>query len=230
MSRALPKEMQTAYQRWELASFDEPIHAPEPEPETEPEIEVAPEPPRLSEEAQAQLHAEAEALRNEAWQSGYADGLEAGRSLGLTEGRAQAAGELLRLQQICETFSADVAHANETIAHDLLDLALDFAKAMLKTSLQVNHELVLPIVGEAVRYLPSLQEPLLFLNPADVQLVKEHMGEELTQAGWRIAEDTHLEAGGCRIETVSNQIDASLAGRWERLAASLGKDVGWLKK
>ncbi len=137
----------------------------------------------------------------------------------------------MRLQQISEAFGSEVAQANETIAEDLLNLALDVAKAMLKTALKVNPELVLPIVGEAVRYLPSLQQPaLLFLHPSDAQLVKDHMEDELTKAGWRVAEDTHLEPGGCRIETASNQIDESLGGRWERLAASLSKEPGWLKE
>ena len=87
----------------------------------------------------------------------------------------------------------------------------------------------MPIVGEAIRYLPSLQQPaLLFLHPNDATMVREHMGEELSKAGWRLAEDTHLEPGGCRIETGSNQIDASISGRWERIAASLGRDTSWL--
>jgi flagellar assembly protein FliH len=222
MSSVLPKEKQTAYQRWELASFDdEPtVFAPAP----------LPEPPPAPVQSIADFDAEIEALRNEAWQQGYADGMAAGRDAGLSEGRAQAAEELTRLQQISGAFGSEVAHANETIAEDLLTLALDVAKAMLKTALQVNPELVLPIVGEAVRYLPSLQQPaLLFLHPADAQLVKDHMEDELTKAGWRVAEDTHLEPGGCRIETASNQIDASLGGRWERLAASLSKEPGWLK-
>jgi flagellar assembly protein FliH len=232
MSSVLPKEKQTAYQRWELASFDEepPMLAPAPPPPP-----PAPEPLQLSAESIANFNAEIEVLRNEAWQQGYADGIAEGtaegHSQGLNEGREQAATEFTRLQQIAAAFAGEVAHANEAIAEDLLNLALDVAKAMLKTALQVKPELVLPIVGEAVRYLPSLQQPaLLFLHPSDAHLVKEHMEDELTKAGWRVAEDMHLEPGGCRIETASNQIDASLSGRWERLASSLSKEPGWLKE
>jgi hypothetical protein len=38
-----------------------------------------------------------------------------------------------------------------------------------------------------------------------------------------------MERGGCRIETASNQIDAATSDRWQRIAASLGKesDNGW---
>jgi len=68
----------------------------------------------------------------------------------------------------------------------------------------------------------------LFLHPDDAVLVREHMADELTKAGWHIAEDLRLERGGCRIETASNQIDATTGNRWERIAANLGKESSWL--
>ncbi|MDR3482761.1 MAG: flagellar assembly protein FliH [Burkholderiaceae bacterium] len=222
MSDVLPKERQTAYQRWELASFGDnrPSQQPPPQP-------AAPPPP--STEAIAKLNEELALIREEARRQGHADGVAEGHKAGLVEGRAQAAAELQRLRQLADSFGADVARANEVIAEDLLTLALDIAKAMLKTALTVKPELVLPIVGEAVRYLPGLQQPaLLFLHPDDATLVKEHMADELTKAGWRIAEDVRLERGGCRIETASNQIDATTGNRWERIAADLGKESSWL--
>ena len=224
MSNVLPKEKQTAYQRWELASFGDDRPSQQPAPQV---VAAVPAPP--SAEAIAKLNEELALIREEARQHGYADGLAEGSQLGLTEGRAKAAGELQRLHQLSESFGAEVARANEVIAEDLLVLALDIAKAMLKTALTVKPELVLPIVGEAVRYLPSLQQPaLLFLHPDDAILVNDHMADELTKAGWRIAEDVRLDRGGCRIETASNQIDATTGNRWERIAASLGKESSWL--
>ena len=225
MSNALPKEKQTAYQRWELASFgdDRPSQQPAPPPPKQAE------PPPPSEEAIARLNAELDLLREQARQEGYAEGIEQGRQQGLTEGRFQAAEELQRFVQITASFGAEIARANDVIADDLLKLALDIAKGMLKTALQVRPELVLPIVSEAIRYLPSLQQPaLLLLHPEDVKLVSERMHDELTQAGWRVAEDMRIERGGCQIETGTNQIDATIGSRWERIAASLGKDTGWM--
>ena len=114
------------------------------------------------------------------------------------------------------------------IAQDMLELSLDLAKAMLKTALAARPELVLPIVSEAIRYLPTVQQPTLTLNPDDAQLVRKHVGDELAKADWRVSEDPHLERGGCRIDTASNQIDASATSRWQRLANALGKESDWL--
>lgn len=218
MSSILPKEKQSAYQRWELASFgdDRPSAAP---------ARPASPPMPVIDLAEQIAHA-----REEARRAGYAAGLEEGRAAGLNNGRLQAEQEFLHLQQIAATFGTEVEQANQAAADELLDLALDLAKALLKTALAVRPELIIPLVGEAIRYLPSLQQPaLLFLHPEDAVLVKDRMGEELAKAGWRVAEDLHLERGGCRVETASNQIDASISTRWQRLASALSKDLNWLE-
>ena len=54
------------------------------------------------------------------------------------------------------------------------------------------------------------------------------MGDELARAGWRLLDEAAMERGGCRIETATNQIDAATSSRWQRIAASLGKDEQWL--
>ena len=210
MSEKLPKEQQSAYQRWEMASFNEvPVVAPVP-------IPVVTE-------------AELAQIRAQAYQEGYAEGMAQGHAAGLDIGRVESAQEMLHLQQIAEAFGSEVARADEVIADEMLNLGLDLAKAMLKTALEVRPELVLPVVAEAIHYLPSLQQPaLLFLHPADARLAREFIGEELSKAGWRVTEDPHLERGGCRVETPTNQIDASTETRWQRIAAALGKDTGWL--
>ena len=115
------------------------------------------------------------------------------------------------------------------IAQNILDLALDLAKAMLKTTFTVHPEIVIPIVKESISYLPTLQQPaLLFLNPEDLILIKNHMGEQLSHSGWQMLSDPQVERGGCRVETASNQIDASTSTRWQRITTALGRDTTWM--
>ena len=213
-SVVIPKEQLSAYQRWEMASFDDARADAQPLEAQAISLPTVDEIVRIREQARLE---------------GYAAGQAEGRAAGLSEGRSEAAAEIARLQQIAETFGTEVARADELIAQDLLNLSLDLANAMLKTARVVRPELVIPIVREAIHYLPTLHQPaLLYLHPDDALLVKNYMGEELVQAGWRLAEDAHLERGGCRVETASNQIDASSSTRWQRLAAALGKESDWL--
>jgi flagellar assembly protein FliH len=111
----------------------------------------------------------------------------------------------------------------------VLELALHLARNMVRTAFEVRPELILPVVREAIDYLPTLQQPaLLVLNPEDALIVRGSIGHELDKSGWRIVEDGKLARGGCRIDTASNQIDAQIASRWQRLAHALGRDVQWL--
>lgn len=223
-STRIPKEQLTAYQRWELASFDEPS------PAEKAAAAMAEQVKKATEEARSASYAAGlEEGRTAGFEQGKAQGFDQGYADGLAQGRAQAAQERAQLLQIAQVFGDEIAQANERIASDILDLALDLSKAMLKNALNVRPELVIPVIGEAVRYLPSLQQPaLLFLHPEDAKLASTMMGDELTTAGWRIVEDAAMDRGGCRIDTASNQIDATASSRWQRIAAALGKESDWL--
>ncbi|HJV88501.1 MAG TPA: flagellar assembly protein FliH [Noviherbaspirillum sp.] len=213
-SNAIPKEQLSAYQRWELASFGD-------------------DRPSAMQNTQANAKLVAEQLakqREEARLQGYEEGFAQGQAAGLASGQAEAARELTALRQLADNFAAEVSRASENVADDMLNLSLDVAKAMLKTALKIRPELVLAIVGEAIRYLPSLQQPaLLVLHPQDAEIVRSHMADELGKAGWRIAEDIQMERGGCRVETASNQIEATPAIRWQRITDALGKQSDWLE-
>jgi len=168
-------------------------------------------------------------IQDQARQEGYNAGHAEGLAKGYADGKQKAALEATRLSNLADAFTTEVGKADETISQQVLDLSVDLARALLKSALEVRPELVIPIVKEAVRYLPALHQPaLLFLNPDDAVLVKDRIGDELSKMGWQLADDAQLGRGSCRVETASNQIDATLPTRWQRLAAALGKDSDWL--
>ncbi|HWV62934.1 MAG TPA: flagellar assembly protein FliH [Oxalicibacterium sp.] len=234
MSNVIPKEKQSAYQRWEMESFGEQeMLATNNAAVEHARAAAAAEKERLAEIAR-KLDEDREEARAEGYAAGLSEGrkagIEDGRTAGIAEGRLQAEQERQLLRQIAETFGTEVARANELIAADMLDLSLDLAKAMLKTALKIRPELVVPVVREAIHYLPTLQQPaLLHLHPEDAVLIAEHMGDEISTAGWRVVEDPHMDRGGCRVETASNQVDATAPVRWQRIAAALGKESDWLE-
>lgn len=220
----LPPEQQSAWQRWELASFGDNRPTALARAAADKAARAA-----LTSQLSEQIAARYEQARSEGHAQGYADGLAAGNAAGLLEGRDEAMSERAQLHVLAESFATALGSANETIAADVLKLALDIAKAMLKNALAIRPELVLPVIDEALRYLPAVQQPArLVLNPQDALLVRAHAEAQLISAGWRIEEDAQLSRGGCRIETGSNQIDASTTTRWQRIAAALGVNDAWL--
>ncbi|WP_228893575.1 flagellar assembly protein FliH [Pseudoduganella aquatica] len=245
----IPKEQQTAFQRWEMKSFGDfrpsavaareveaaALAALAPPPEAEPEAGLEdeqylePEPPPPEYPTEEELAAIREQARIDGYDKGYAAGHAEGHADAIALGKEATDLELAPLREMAGNFSAALQDADQLIAADVLELALQLAKGMLKQALQVKPELILPIVREAIEYLPVLQQPaLLMLNPDDAKTVREGIGEELDKGGWRVIEDALIERGGCKIDTASNQIDAQASARWQRLTHALGKDVGWL--
>lgn len=240
----IPKEQQTAYQRWEMKSFgdfrpstlariaaEEAAAAPPPPPPQEQEPEYAPHEdiPQIHYPTEEELAAIREEARIEGYGAGYAAGHAEGHADAIALGKEETDQKLLPMRDLADNFSAALQGADTMIAADVLELALQLSKAMLKQALQVRPSLILPIVREAIEYLPSLQQPaLLMLNPDDAEVVREGIGEELEKGGWRVIDDPSIERGGCKVDTASNQIDAQTSARWARLTHALGKNVDWL--
>ncbi|HWJ96354.1 MAG TPA: flagellar assembly protein FliH [Telluria sp.] len=218
----------TAYKRWEMTSFgdERPSTVARQEAEHKALVETA---QLLKLPTEQELSDIRDNAHTEGYEEGRAAGHAEGLAAGLAEGQVQAAEELARLREIAATFGQAVARADETIASDVLDLALHLARSMVRTAFDAKPELIIPIVREAIEYLPVLQQPaLLMLNPEDAPIVRAGIGEELDKGGWRVVEDPTVARGGCRIDTASNQIDAQAATRWARLSHALGKNVEWL--
>ena len=212
---------------------------PAPEPEPDPFAELIEEElaPPLEYPTQEEIDAIREAAHATAFEegrnAGYAEGHAAGHADGhaqsYAEGQQASRVELAHLQTIAVGFGTALQQADELIANEVMELALQLAKGMLKAALPVRPELILPMVREAIEYLPVLQQPaLLMLNPDDAQIVRDGIGEELDKGGWRVIDDPAIERGGCKIDTASNQIDAQTSTRWQRLTHALGKDLDWL--
>ncbi|RZA32394.1 MAG: flagellar assembly protein FliH [Lysobacteraceae bacterium] len=233
----IPKEQQSAYQRWELTSFGDERPSTQARRAAMAPPAAAPEPVEIVQHVALPTIEELEAIREQARAEGYAEGLQEGRAAGQAEGYAdgarrgqtEAEGELEHLRAIAATFSDAVMQADETIAHDVLELALRLARGMVRTAFDVRPELILPVVQEAIGYLPVLaQAATLTLNPEDAEIVRQAMGQELIKGGWRIVEDASLARGGCKVDTASNQIDAQAQARWARLTHALQANVDWL--
>jgi len=209
----LPKDAQDEYQRWEMStlSAEGKTHSRKVE-STKPKI-----PDEL-----AQI---LENARIEGFKKGYTKGMKEGYEAGMQK----AADHEQAIVELARAFTSSLKEADEKIAEELLALALDIAKAMLKTSLNTGHNRVLAVVKESIRFLPMVKQPArILLNPADVEAVKLNLAEELAEGGWLIIEDQTIERGGCLVETPSNQIDATNSVRWKRISNALGQPSEWL--
>lgn len=204
MSKIVPKEQLSAYQRWEMDAFDQaPVALPTAE--------------------------GIEQIQRQAHQEGYQEGLQQGREQGYREGREQAREEAQRLNQLLVKVSETLRQLDQEMAQQMLELALGIARQMLRQALPALPELLLPVVREAMNSLPQAnQQPQLILHPQDAQLVRSHLDAEIAHGHWRVVEDSQITPGGCRLETAQSELDATLENRWKRVLESLGQRGEWL--
>ncbi|MCB5188007.1 flagellar assembly protein FliH [Methylobacillus caricis] len=214
----IPKEQQTAYQRWEMASFSDPDQEV-----SQPAVQVQ----ESEDQKTERLAAELENAKRE----GYKIGLQQGFDAGMEDAKAQARQDQERLHAVLDSFTEAIKTSNEAISEQLLALALDIAKAMIKNRLQVDNSVILPIVQESIYYLSTVQKPArLIVNPEDAAVVKKYIREDMADTTWQIQEDASIERGGCMVETGDNQIDASNVTRWKRICDALAQHNDWAEQ
>lgn len=228
-SQIIPKGRLAAYHRWEMGAFEQTGKAPGGESCVEGgEEEVAAAVILPTVEQIEQMHQEAHQEGHAAgYEAGYAIGYEAGHGAGYSAGQERGAAEAAKLQDLLSSFQQALADADQAIGNDLLALALDLARQMVREALRVKPELVLAVVRESIQCESTFSQPLqLTLHPGDAALVREHLHHELNDCTIHV--DPHLERGGCRVKVGSSQIDATLATRWQRIGQALGQNSRWL--
>lgn len=187
---------------------------------------------REEEERQA-LH---ERIRQQAEKEGYEAGFEQGHKEGLEKGLEEAAEQakielearihktVAPLETLAKQFSDALERIDDTIAHDLVELALATGKQLASDALQASPEQVLVVVRELLHTEPPLVgQQRLWLNPDDHALVEEQLGGELKAANWKLQPDDQLARGGCRVTSAQGEIDATFENRWHTIQAQSRK-------
>jgi flagellar assembly protein FliH len=230
----ISKEDLNSCQRWELDTFD----TPDSDQDSTIDKTAAEEKPDDNSSENLPNEEQIALIYQQARENGHAEGYKVGHKVGHTAGyeagkqesEAEVKAEVAKLQTLLSNLEQNLQLIDQQISEDLLALALDIAEKMISQALKVQPELILPIVQEAIRCLPSsAQHPHLFLNPDDAKLVRQHMTNQISQENWEIRENEQLSRGGCHIEVNGSSVDASPETRWRRILSTIGKDDNWLE-
>ncbi|MFZ4480945.1 MAG: flagellar assembly protein FliH [Rhodoferax sp.] len=221
--KGVPPELMSAWQRWEMSS-----------------ITAAPAGASTGAERAglAAGHAgtgqidevELARLRFQARQEGHAEGREEGYAKGQAEGHA-AAIELARqevqsLRTLLIALPSAMRAAEHEVADDLMALALEIARQMVRQALKTEPQHILTLVRELIRMEPTLSgTPRLLMHVDDAALVQQHLADDLQTAGWRIRTDLSIQRGGCRVHAAGGALDATLETRWERVEAAFRRET-----
>ena len=207
----IPREQLTAYERWELASFDT----------------VSGGKHHLSAPGTGMSGGGQHLLQQQEHDQNYARKGEEGYAAGMQ----QAQSDTRQINALLQNLQGALNQIDAQVAQSLLDLSLEVARQMVREALQIKPEIILNVVSEAIGRLPHFnQNPHLILHPDDAELVRAQMGEQLSHTNWKIFTDPQIQRGGCRVETTHSNVDATNEARWQQIVASIGQDKSWLSR
>jgi len=205
--------------RWIVPDLEPP---PAPPPVTVEEItpDEAPPPPSLE---------ELQAIRRQAHQAGYEEGLASGHAEGMAQGLAQGQGEVRRLaaqiEGILDNFTRPLARLESEVTGALGELAVRIAGHLLGRAYRGDPALLGALVAQALKAVGNVtREVEVRLHPDDLAVFvsRTNAGAALPPAllalpeGVRLTPDPALSRGDLRVHAESVRIDGSLGARLEQ--------------
>lgn len=169
------------------------------------------------------------------YRTGYEEGLQRGLEAGLLEGRARGhdAARTATLAQLEEELgpARDALRAlaaqldRDWCAHfeqaraEIVQLALDAARAIVQDAARRVPETVLSALEAALTRLGSRRRVSVELHPEDRQVIDRYLCGEgarlLDGAAFDLIEDAALARGGCRVQCAETIVDATLETQQE---------------
>jgi flagellar assembly protein FliH len=219
-SRFIPREEIDAVSAWHFSAVDGSDEHARPEPESGP---VAPE------VTVEQVLADA---RQQAWSDGYSQGRDAGAQEAreaLEAGTRRAAEEMgVRMGQLLHHMTDQLIASEQKIARQVLELACDIARQVVRQELRTNPASLRPVIGEALELLVEDGLPAAVrMHPDDLAAMKGSLLETLGDNAPELVADPAITPGGCVVQSPSATVDATLEKRWARAVGNLGLNLAW---
>jgi flagellar assembly protein FliH len=207
------------FDRWAIPSFDPQVETPpEPEPEPEPVVEV--EQVQVEEVAVEDVKPltldELEAIRQDAYNEGFAtgekDGFRAGQLKAKQEADVVLTGKVSQLEQLMNHLFEPIANQDKELEQSLVSLVSQITRQVIQRELATDSSQIRHVLREALKLLPMGASNIrIHIHPQDFEQVKAL--RERHEESWRILEDEALQPGGCRVESEHSRIDASVETR-----------------
>jgi len=166
---------------------------------------------------------------DQARDEGFRHGLEVGFGQGCAAIEVKKLHHNKQFDQILAGLQSAVAALDESVANDLMELALELARQVVRTHIVSKPDAILPVLREALNNVVAIaQHPRLVMHPEDAEIVKREMSDELAAYNCRISHDELMLRGGVRIDDDTFEVDATMPTRWARTIAKLGLKSDWL--
>jgi len=168
---------------------------------------------------------EAEALKQQAVENGYAEGLQKGYD----DGVAQAKQEIKEKVWSIDAFFPSVFRVKKEIVNsaemEILQLSTLIAEKVLRQKLEIDTELMREIVKSAIEQLKDKEEVKIIVNPALTQNLYE-FSQDFQEAikglkNIKVVEDRTIPKDGVIVESAESRVDARIETQIKEITRNL---------
>ncbi len=200
MSKVIPSEVLSEYQKWRL-----------------PEVSSAKG--NTGDGGQRFMRADQiEKIQQQAYEEAYARGYKEG----LASGQEIIKAQTQRLIQVIAKLNKPLADLDEVVEKELLAFILTVCRFVIRREVSINPGQIVAVVKEALGVLPvSCRNIRVVLHPEDAALIRKLMPQEGEEKPWKLVEEPTMGKGDCRVVSDTSQIDATLEKRIGAIAATL---------
>lgn len=189
-----PKEPKGAYQQW-LARDEELV-------------------------TDARRHAQK--TEEEQYHKGFTQGEAAGKKLA-----AQKVEPVLKsLGELMQALATEREQLIVRHDQDLIKIAFMIAMKILHSEIETNNEVVVGVVKAALEKVVKTESVIIKLSPYDLELLQQQIGEHGLETEWlaheaKLEGDFNIARGGCKVQTDSGEIDATIETQLELIKSIL---------
>ncbi len=173
---------------------------------------------------------EIEAMQDQAYLESFQQGEKKGYEKGHAEGSKKGYDENFQLlsqqaeqlRKLMEALSEPFKELDEQVEQELVKLAMSVAAQIIRREIKTDPGQVIGAVREAISALPvSSRKITLHLHPEDASLVRSALALDEMSSAWDIIEEPLITRGGCKVDTETSRIDATIENRLAQVIANV---------
>lgn len=176
---------------------------------------------KLMQDSQEQAEEQAKQITEEAWQKGYAEGIEAAAQ--------QSRALIEEAERIRCNAAEDYESQMNSMEAEMVSLALDVAKKAVAGELTTNKAVIIQLIRDALPNCSNKNGAIIKVSVDDGDYLEENLEELYSELegvdGLEIKKDGALKPGDCIIETSLGSVDAGAETRLDKIEEAFKEEV-----
>ncbi|MGE5613340.1 MAG: FliH/SctL family protein [Bacillota bacterium] len=176
---------------------------------------------RILDVARKEAEKKAGEVTEEAWQRGYAEGLDAAAR--------QSSDLLAEAEKIRNDAVEEYKSLMAGMEAEVIELVMDVSRKAVAAELTVNKDVIIQLVRDALQNCSNKSGAILRMSPADYEYIMENEDRFNSMVegadNLNIKPDAALKPGDCIVETALGDLDAGASTRLDKIEEAFKEEL-----